>query len=465
MGKCAFILCVLAGALICAACDSATPTVQQSTQSTNSSPLTPTTLHVLIPPNALDPNLYDMFTRETQIQIVEQPYRSDAELHEQLAQADLLITTERNISALREQLAPLNAANIPNFQYVEARLKHLAFDADNRVSVPLVWGTVGLLFRTDLAKADASWAVLWNAQRAAKVALLDDPRLGIGTGLKWLGFSLNSTSQLELMRARDLMLKQHGTIRIDSAAWSDALLTGEVGIAQARSDDAAFAQSASANLRYVIPREGAPLWMMCIAVPNNSAHQALAEALANFLLRADIVAQVSTYTYSLPSVPDAYHKMDANLANLYRSGYIPDDETFKRSEFVTDVGTAHAEYDRLWSELKNRRWSMLYELRIYHATPGKLSALHNRFETITLKFWQQYGIRPVGFWTTVIGESNNDLYYLLAWESLAERERTWTAFATDPEWIKARGETEKDGSLTTQITNLILTPTRYSAMQ
>ncbi len=56
---------------------------------------------------------------------------------------------------------------------------------------------------------------------------------------------------------------------------------------------------------------------------------------------------------------------------------------------------------------------MIYELRIYHATPGKLAALHKRFETITLKFWEQYGIRQVGFWTPMIGESNNDLYYII----------------------------------------------------
>ena len=56
---------------------------------------------------------------------------------------------------------------------------------------------------------------------------------------------------------------------------------------------------------------------------------------------------------------------------------------------------------------------MLYELRIYHAAPGKLPALLKRFETTTLGFWDKYGIRQVGFWTSVIGESNNDVYYML----------------------------------------------------
>jgi hypothetical protein len=62
---------------------------------------------------------------------------------------------------------------------------------------------------------------------------------------------------------------------------------------------------------------------------------------------------------------------------------------------------------------------MLYELRIYDCCPGRLPALLDRFNTITLKIWERHGIRQAGFWTTVIGESNQQLVYLLAWESLA----------------------------------------------
>ncbi len=108
---------------------------------------------------------------------------------------------------------------------------------------------------------------------------------------------------------------------------------------------------------------------------------------------------------------------------------------------------------------------MLYELRIYHAAPGKLPALNKRFAEHTLKFWDKYGIRQVGFWTTLIGDNNHDLYYFLEWQSLAEREQKWDAFAADAEWLKVRAETEKDGPLVTSISNLMLSPTAYSKMR
>src|SRR5476649_94140 len=86
--------------------------------------------------------------------------------------------------------------------------------------------------------------------------------------------------------------------------------------------------------------------------------------------------------------------------------------------------------------------SMLYELRIYECVPGKLPDLNKRFSTITLKIWERHGIRQAGFWTTVIGESSQTLYYMLQWESLADREKKWAAFQADPEWHAARAKTE-----------------------
>ena len=108
---------------------------------------------------------------------------------------------------------------------------------------------------------------------------------------------------------------------------------------------------------------------------------------------------------------------------------------------------------------------MLYELRVYRCVPGRLPALLDRFDTITLKLWEKHGIRQAGFWTTVIGDSNQDLHYLLAWESLAERERKWAAFATDPEWLEKRAQTEEDGAIVLTVSNQILQPTSFSSVQ
>jgi hypothetical protein len=108
---------------------------------------------------------------------------------------------------------------------------------------------------------------------------------------------------------------------------------------------------------------------------------------------------------------------------------------------------------------------MIYELRTYEAIPGRLPALCKRFETATMNIWKRHGIVPIGFWTTLIGQNNQYLYYLLQWESLADREQRWAAFQADPEWLAARNESQKNGVLQSVISNIMLEPTSFSALQ
>ena len=108
---------------------------------------------------------------------------------------------------------------------------------------------------------------------------------------------------------------------------------------------------------------------------------------------------------------------------------------------------------------------MIYELRVYSCIPGRLPKLLKRFEDHTLAIWETHGIRPSGFWTVLVGDGNNDLHYLLAWESLAEREQKWNTFQADPEWHKARSESEKDGPIIANIKSAFLQPTAFSAMR
>ena len=75
---------------------------------------------------------------------------------------------------------------------------------------------------------------------------------------------------------------------------------------------------------------------------------------------------------------------------------------------------------------------MIYEMRVYRCVPGRLPDLLKRFETITLALWDKHGIKQAGFWTTLVGESNQDLTYFVAWGSLAERDQKWGAFQADP---------------------------------
>lgn len=108
---------------------------------------------------------------------------------------------------------------------------------------------------------------------------------------------------------------------------------------------------------------------------------------------------------------------------------------------------------------------MIVELRIYHCAPGRLPALHERFTSTTLGFFEKYGIKQIGFWTNLTGATNQSLTYLLQWESLAEREAKWNAFQSDAEWIAKRAASEAQAIIVERIENQFLMPTGYSALR
>ncbi len=107
---------------------------------------------------------------------------------------------------------------------------------------------------------------------------------------------------------------------------------------------------------------------------------------------------------------------------------------------------------------------MLYELRTYDIMPGKGADINARFANVTSGLFKKHGIREVGYWENVIGTSNQ-LIYMLAWETMAERDQKWDAFAADPEWQKARAASEVNGPLVARVTNSIMRPTHYSPMK
>ena len=65
----------------------------------------------------------------------------------------------------------------------------------------------------------------------------------------------------------------------------------------------------------------------------------------------------------------------------------------------------------------------------------------------------------------MVGESNNDLTYLIAWSSLADRETRWAAFLADRDWITARDESEKDGPIVANVTSSLPQPTSFSSVR
>jgi hypothetical protein len=109
----------------------------------------------------------------------------------------------------------------------------------------------------------------------------------------------------------------------------------------------------------------------------------------------------------------------------------------------------------------------VFELRTYYTFPGKLDDLNKRFRDHTTRIFKKHGMEIIGFWTPQDEKDGkaNKLVYLLAFPSREAAKKSWDAFRGDPEWQKARAESEKDGKIVEKVESVFLDPTDYSPIK
>jgi hypothetical protein len=111
----------------------------------------------------------------------------------------------------------------------------------------------------------------------------------------------------------------------------------------------------------------------------------------------------------------------------------------------------------------------VFELRTYHAAPGKLKALEARFRDHTMKLFEKHGITNIGYWTELNPKQEDEkLIYIIAFPSKEAADKSWKEFQDDPEWKKVREESEKDGPLLRKdnpVERVFLKPTDYSPIK
>jgi hypothetical protein len=113
----------------------------------------------------------------------------------------------------------------------------------------------------------------------------------------------------------------------------------------------------------------------------------------------------------------------------------------------------------------------LFELRTYHAAPGKLEDVHARFRNHTLDIFAKHGMTSMLYWRPVPGQAgmNDKLTYLLAFPDVATRNKDWMEFSADPEWKKVSADSQKNGPILLPqpegVVSVQLQPTAYSPLK
>jgi len=107
--------------------------------------------------------------------------------------------------------------------------------------------------------------------------------------------------------------------------------------------------------------------------------------------------------------------------------------------------------------------SGVFELRVYHAAPGKLGDLEARFRDHTIKIFDRHGMKSVAYWTPLDEpEKSNTLIYILQHPSHEAAAANWKSFQDDPEWKSVRDKSEANGKLVEKVDSTFMALTDFS---
>lgn len=253
------------------------------------------------------------FTAEFGVKVNYRIYKTQEEAIEKMRAGqvyDVVTIESRLLPGLAQAglLAEIDYHNVPNFKNISANFRDLAYDPGNRYSIPYNWGTTGLVVRSDLVKEPVThWAALWDKRYAGKTAIWgSQPREVIALTLKSLGYSANSEDSAELEAALQRLLEIKPTLlRLEDFTLynpADVLTNGQVVITMGYAADVLLAREKNPAITYVLPKEGALLWGDTFVIPANSNHKTTAEIFLNFLMRAEINAEIANQNlYATPN--------------------------------------------------------------------------------------------------------------------------------------------------------------------
>lgn len=319
------------------------------------------------------------FEKETGIKVNYDVYDSNQVVEAKLLAGnsgyDIVVPTladaERLIRAKIFQ--PIDKSKLSNYGNLDPVIlqQQAKYDPDNTYAVPYFWGTNGFGYNVakvqevlgDDAPVD-SWAMIFDPKYAEPLSkcglsLLDDP----GEIVPLVNFYLGNvpdgapTSEsiesafAELDKVRPHVTYFHSSQYINDLANGNTCISvgwsGDVGMAALRAEEAGNGN----EIKYVIPKEGTLIWFDAMMIPEDAPNPELAHKFIDYVLRADVEAEIANYVaYATPNLA-AMEMVDEELLN--DPGIYPPQEVKERlrSKVEPDSRLLRTR-TRMWTKLK-----------------------------------------------------------------------------------------------------------------
>lgn len=346
--------------LMLANCRRGISDVQSTPTSSPTSESNADTLHIYTWADYTDDSLATLFTERTGIDVVIDVYDSNEVMLAKLQAGggdaySIIYPSDYMVSQMIELglLAELDLTQIQGLDNLYPQWQDPPYDPGNAHSLPVSWGTTGLLYNADLLDTEPEdWGYMWEYQEALsrRLTLLDDVREVMGATLRSLGYSYNSTNPAEIEEAYQRLVELKPAIAsFQSFGWEDQILSGDLSMVMTFSVDAIAATLENPALNYIIPKSGSSLWTDTMAIPASAPNPEAAYAWMNMMYEPEISAEVVSRLLFATPIQPAFDLLSDELKN--NTDLFPPEDILAKCEGLAPVGDALELYDRLWTQL------------------------------------------------------------------------------------------------------------------
>jgi spermidine/putrescine-binding protein len=256
-------------------------------------------LHVLTWSDYFAKDTISNFEKEHGCRVVLDYMESSETLKTKLARPpsgyDVVFPSDEVVTDLssKDLLERLDGSKIPNLKNLAPRFRGLSYDPKNEWSVAFMWGTTGLAFdRSKVTPAADSWGALWDERYDGKVTMLDDMRECFAAAMRFEGLDPAAAPTAEGVEKAKKRLLSRKPLAYDSSART-MLVSGDAWVSQIFSGDAVQTAAERSEVTYVIPKEGATLWIDNMSIAKGAANATLAYAFIDYILRPDVSAAIT----------------------------------------------------------------------------------------------------------------------------------------------------------------------------
>ena len=327
------------------------------------------------------PTVVEGFTKETGIKVRYDTFDSNDTLETKLLAGksgyDVVVPTayflERQIKAgVFQKLDKEKLPNLANM-WPEITQRLAAYDPGNQYAVNYMWGTTGIGYNARKAREILgangtvdSWDIVFKPENLAKfkdcgVHMLDSSDDVLAAALHYLGLDPNSSTEADLQKAADLMMKIRPYVRkFHSSEYLNALAAGEICLVLGFSGDVKQSQKRAAEAKngveiaYAIPKEGAQLWFDNLSIPRDAKNVAEADEFINYLQRPEVAAKNTNFISYANGNLASQKFIDKDI--LDDKTIYPDEATMRRLYTISahDPKTQRL-INRLWTRIKTGR--------------------------------------------------------------------------------------------------------------